>query len=50
MRHRLLSLLQNEIEQLFGGAETGTGNIMIPPFTFPQFSATDLQQPQEDFS
>ncbi|KAF3047516.1 hypothetical protein E8E12_009738 [Didymella heteroderae] len=32
----------NEIDQLFGCAETGTGNVMIPPFTFPQFSATDL--------
>ncbi|KAJ4363753.1 hypothetical protein N0V95_000947 [Ascochyta clinopodiicola] len=39
----------NEIEQLFGGAETGTGNVMIPPFTFPQFSATDLQWSQEGF-
>ncbi|KAF3053565.1 hypothetical protein E8E11_011800 [Didymella keratinophila] len=33
----------NEIDQLFGGAETGTGNVMIPPFSFPQFSATDLK-------
>ncbi|UPX19350.1 uncharacterized protein EKO05_0009617 [Ascochyta rabiei] len=39
----------NEIEQLFGGAETGTGNMMIPPFAFPQFLATDLQWPQEGF-
>ncbi|KAJ4340988.1 hypothetical protein N0V87_002026 [Didymella glomerata] len=37
---------QNEIDQLFGGAETGTGNVMIPPFTFPQFSATDLNDLQ----
>ncbi|KAJ8107840.1 hypothetical protein OPT61_g8587 [Boeremia exigua] len=42
----------NEIDQLFGSAETGTGNLMIPPFTFPQFSATDLndlQWPQEGY-
>ncbi|KAF3005103.1 hypothetical protein E8E13_010024 [Curvularia kusanoi] len=42
----------NEIDQLFGGAETGTDNMMIPPFTFPQFSATDLthlQWPQEGY-
>ncbi|XPS91381.1 hypothetical protein M3J09_000799 [Ascochyta lentis] len=39
----------NEIEQLFGDAKTGTGNMMIPPFTFPQFSATDLQWPQEGY-
>jgi hypothetical protein len=47
--NRPLILLQNEIDQLFGGAERGTGNMMIPPFTFPQFSATDLQWPQEGF-
>lgn len=40
------NLPQNEIDQLFGGAETGTGNVMIPPFTFPQFSATDLNDLQ----
>ncbi|KAL1594909.1 hypothetical protein SLS59_008459 [Nothophoma quercina] len=38
---------QNEIDQLFGSAEMEAGNMMIPPFTFPQFSATDLQWPPE---
>jgi hypothetical protein len=27
---------------MFGGAEMGAGNMLIPPFTFPQFSATNL--------
>ncbi|KAJ4984509.1 fungal specific transcription factor domain-containing protein [Stagonosporopsis vannaccii] len=43
----------NEIDQLFGDAETGTGNMMIPPFTFPQFSAidlSDLQWPREGYA
>ncbi|KAH6637584.1 hypothetical protein C7974DRAFT_422587 [Boeremia exigua] len=42
----------NEIDQLFGAADTETGNVMIPPFTFPQFTATDLsnlQWPQEGY-
>ena len=38
---------QNEIDQLFGSAKMEAGNMMIPPFTFPQFSATDLQWPPE---
>ncbi|KAJ4324915.1 hypothetical protein N0V94_000969 [Neodidymelliopsis sp. IMI 364377] len=33
----------NEIDKLFDGAEVGIGDMMIPPFTFPQFSPTDLQ-------
>jgi hypothetical protein len=33
---------QNDIEKMFGGAEMGAGNMLIPPFTFPQFSATNL--------
>jgi hypothetical protein len=28
---------------MFGSAEMGAGNMLIPPFTFPQFSATNLQ-------
>ncbi|KAF2827347.1 hypothetical protein CC86DRAFT_348722 [Ophiobolus disseminans] len=36
----------NDIEQMFGGAEMGAG-MLIPPFTFPQFSASDLQWPQQ---
>ncbi|KAF1928883.1 uncharacterized protein M421DRAFT_92014 [Didymella exigua CBS 183.55] len=54
MHHYLLDASNvidwNEIDMLFGGAETGTGNVMILPFTFPEFSATDLndlQWPQE---
>ncbi|KAF2786581.1 hypothetical protein K505DRAFT_368111 [Melanomma pulvis-pyrius CBS 109.77] len=34
----------NEWEQLFG-AEMPAGNILIPPFTFPQFSPSELQWP-----
>ncbi|KAF2685525.1 hypothetical protein K458DRAFT_441962 [Lentithecium fluviatile CBS 122367] len=33
----------NEWEQLFGSAEMGAGNLMIPPFTFPSFEPSDLQ-------
>ncbi|CAO2656321.1 Nn.00g051240.m01.CDS01 [Neocucurbitaria sp. VM-36] len=38
----------NDIEQMFGGAEVGAGSMLIPPFTFPQFSASDLQWPTQD--
>jgi hypothetical protein len=33
---------QNEWERLFGSAEMSAGNILIPPFTFPQFSPSEL--------
>ena len=35
--------MQNEWEQLFGGAQMGAGDILIPPFTFPSFEPSDLQ-------
>ncbi|KAJ4365785.1 hypothetical protein N0V83_008406 [Neocucurbitaria cava] len=38
----------NDIEQLFGNAEMDAGNMLIPPFTFPPFSAIDLQWPAQD--
>ncbi|KAF2033375.1 hypothetical protein EK21DRAFT_59107 [Setomelanomma holmii] len=34
----------NDIEKMFGGSEMGSG-MLIPPFTFPQFSPSDLQWP-----
>ncbi|KAH7095149.1 hypothetical protein FB567DRAFT_21456 [Paraphoma chrysanthemicola] len=34
----------NDIEQVFSGSEMGSGMI-IPPYTFPQFSPQDLQWP-----
>lgn len=33
----------NEWDQLFGPAEMSTGDLIIPPFAFPDFSVTDLQ-------
>jgi hypothetical protein len=33
---------QNEWERLFGAAEMSADNFLIPPFTFPQFSPSDL--------
>ncbi|KAF1843909.1 uncharacterized protein K460DRAFT_291176 [Cucurbitaria berberidis CBS 394.84] len=40
----------NDIELMFGGAEMDAGNMLIPPYTFPQFSATDLQWPAQEGS
>ncbi|KAL6149772.1 hypothetical protein ACJQWK_02781 [Exserohilum turcicum] len=38
----------NDVERMFGSAETGAGNMLIPPFTFPQFSGSDLRWPEQD--
>ncbi|KAH7378799.1 hypothetical protein BKA66DRAFT_513203 [Pyrenochaeta sp. MPI-SDFR-AT-0127] len=38
----------NDIEKMFGSAEMGAGNMLIPPFTFPQFSPADLQWPPQE--
>ncbi|KAI4697751.1 uncharacterized protein J4E84_000884 [Alternaria hordeiaustralica] len=35
----------NDIEEMFGDAEMGAGNMLIPPFAFPSFSASNLQWP-----
>ncbi|PZD25502.1 RplK, Ribosomal protein L11 [Pyrenophora tritici-repentis] len=35
----------NDVERMFGSAELGAGNMLIPPFTFPQFSAEHLRAP-----
>jgi hypothetical protein len=32
---------QNEIDKMFGSAETVSG-MMVPPFSFPQFEPSDL--------
>lgn len=40
--------LQNDVERMFGGAEVGAGNMLIPPFTFPQFSTSDLVMSAQD--
>ncbi|CBX98236.1 hypothetical protein LEMA_P096450.1 [Plenodomus lingam JN3] len=37
----------NEIEKMFGSADVGAGNILMPPFSFPEFSASDLQWPRQ---
>ncbi|KAH8727163.1 fungal-specific transcription factor domain-containing protein [Phaeosphaeriaceae sp. PMI808] len=37
----------NDIENMFGGSDVGSG-IIIPPFTFPQFSFDDLTWPLEE--
>lgn len=39
----LLTVMQNDIELMFGAAEVNQGDIMIPPYTFPDFASTDLQ-------
>jgi hypothetical protein len=33
--------IQNEIDMMFGGYEAGSG-MLIPPFSFPQFDASDF--------
>ncbi|KAL1800193.1 hypothetical protein ACET3X_000535 [Alternaria dauci] len=33
----------SDVEKMFGGAEVGAGNMIIPPFAFPSFSTSDLQ-------
>ncbi|KNG47681.1 fungal specific transcription factor domain containing protein [Stemphylium lycopersici] len=38
----------NDVEKMFGSAEVGAGNMIIPPFTFPQFSAEELRWPEQD--
>ncbi|RMZ70270.1 fungal specific transcription factor domain-containing [Pyrenophora seminiperda CCB06] len=38
----------NDVERMFGSAELGAGNMLIPPFTFPQFSASHLRAPSQD--
>lgn len=40
----------NDIEKMFGSTDVGAGNMLMPPFTFPQFSAADLQWPRRDGS
>ncbi|KAI8939592.1 hypothetical protein NX059_003356 [Plenodomus lindquistii] len=39
-----------DIEKMFGSADVGAGNMLMPPFTFPQFSAADVQWPMPDES
>ncbi|CAN9308046.1 unnamed protein product [Alternaria alternata] len=38
----------NDVEKMFGGAEVGAGNMIIPPFAFPSFSTPDLQWSAQD--
>ncbi|KAF2849385.1 hypothetical protein T440DRAFT_135906 [Plenodomus tracheiphilus IPT5] len=38
----------NDIETMFKSADVGTGNILMPPFTFPQFSAANFQWQSRD--
>jgi hypothetical protein len=40
--------MQNDVEKMFGGAEVGAGNMIIPPFAFPSFSTPDLQWSAQD--
>ncbi|KAL7775356.1 hypothetical protein CFE70_009199 [Pyrenophora teres f. teres 0-1] len=37
-----------DVERMFGSAEMGAGNMLVPPFTFPQFSASHLRAPDQD--
>jgi hypothetical protein len=39
---------QNDVEKMFGSAEMGAGNMLIPPFAFPSLTASDLQWPAQD--
>ncbi|KAF1830549.1 hypothetical protein BDW02DRAFT_507333 [Decorospora gaudefroyi] len=36
----------NDVEEMFGASEMGVGNMLIPPYSFPQFElAADVQWP-----
>jgi hypothetical protein len=38
------------VEKMFGSAEVGAGNMLIPPFTFPSFWGADLRGSPRDGS
>ncbi|KAG9192370.1 hypothetical protein G6011_11104 [Alternaria panax] len=38
----------DDAEKMFGSAEVGADNMVIPPFTFPSLSTSDLQWPAQD--